>query len=115
MSKLSLAGTESPALEGSGQGPTWGRREETQWSLKGVFHIDCSKFFSTLGQNSWSRGVSHCLHTSRWGAHSLFPPPLIRKLLHGIKSIILPLPEAHLEYFPHTCHQGLSQMTCQEG
>lgn len=37
---------------GSGQGPTWGRREKTKSSLKGAFAIYWSKFFSTMGQNS---------------------------------------------------------------
>lgn len=51
VSKLNLAGAESIILEGSGQGPTWVRRETTQWPLKGPFDIHWSKLFATMDQN----------------------------------------------------------------
>lgn len=111
VSKLNVADTEGTTLEGSDRGPTWGRREETQQSLKGAFSIYWSKFFSTLGQNSWFRAVSHYLQTLRDGALTPY-------------SLHLRLESSFTGSSPQSCHclrptqlplRPLSQMTCQEG
>ena len=39
VSKFSLAVAESTASKGSGRGSMWGRREETQWPLKGGLRL----------------------------------------------------------------------------
>ena len=71
VSKFSLAVAESTALKGSGRGSMWGRREETQWPLKGALDIYWSEFLPTLGQNSCPNVSSHCLHTPREGELTL--------------------------------------------
>ena len=75
VSKFSLAVAESTASKGSGRGSMWGRREETQWSLKGRLDIYWSEFLSTLGHplflSQYIQSLLAC--PQRWGAHSLFP------------------------------------------
>ena len=39
VSKFSLAVAESTASKGSGRGSMWGKREETQWPLKGGLRL----------------------------------------------------------------------------